>query len=219
MLVTCVLFAMAPTALSQLGVVAPGAFDSCPPGGSGGDPTLNEQKNRSTLAGEPVQIHVEDMLRLPTVPPSAGRSRDAWPVTDRDTIAGEERRAVVFVGYIIRAKAEGPESCNCESTSPRDHDVHVYISDDPEGNIAGSAIVEVTPRWRAVHAAWNATNLERLAQSKTRVRISGWLLYDQEHWDMIRSHERGTLWEIHPVTDIQVDTPTGWVDLANRAYD
>ena len=201
-------------ALSQTPAVAGGDFDGCPVIGLGGDPALNSQKNRSAEPAQTKPITVAQMVQLPTVPASDGDMRSGWPATLRSTITGDERQAVVLTSYIVKAIPEGPESCNCESAAPKDHDVHVYVADDPDATAAQSAIVEVTPRWRAAYPSWNAQDLKQLAESGTEVRITGWLMYDQEHWDMIAKDERATLWDIHPVTGIQVQTSQGWVDLA-----
>jgi len=45
------------------------------------------------------------------------------------------------------------------------------------------------------------------------VRMSGWLMLDPEHQDMINSGLRSTLWEIHPITKIEVFKDGQWVDL------
>ncbi len=203
------------SAVAQTAPVATGDFDGCPVIGSGGDPALDSQKNRSTPTQSPVTFTVAQMDRLPTVPASEGTTRSGWPASDQNAIQSQEKRAVVLTVYVVRAIAEGPETCNCESTSPNDHDVHVYVGDDPDTTPENAAIVEVTPRWRATNPSWNAQNLQALADSGTPLRITGWLMYDQEHWDMIAKHERATLWEVHPVTNIAVQTPQGWVELAN----
>ena len=46
------------------------------------------------------------------------------------------------------------------------------------------------------------------------VRISGWLLFDPQHTNHLKKY-RSTLWEIHPITKIEVwDTDTEkWVNL------
>jgi hypothetical protein len=79
-------------------------------------------------------------------------------------------------------------------------------------------IVEVTPRWRAVNPSWNAQNLKALAESGIELRFTGWMMYDQEHWDMIDKNQRATLYEVHPVTGIQVQTTGGWVNLADYQF-
>lgn len=201
-------------ALAQSTPVALGSFDGCPPSGSGGDPALNMQKNRSTGPSSVTPFTVARLEQLPTVPSSDGKIRSGWPEALRSEIEDNENHGAVFTGYIVLAKAEGKESCNCELTSARDHDVHVYVADQPEQTVAESAIVEVSPRWRAVYPAWNASYLKQIAAAGTEVRITGWLLYDQEHWDMIHKHQRATLWELHPITRVQVRTADGWRDLA-----
>jgi hypothetical protein len=196
--------------------VATGDFDGCPTTGLGGDAPLNVQKNRSGKpSGVKNSVSVTALQGLPTVPASDGRTRANWPTDLRATIENQEENSAYFTGYIIKAKAEGKEACNCELAAARDHDVHVYVADTSgAASLTRSAIVEVTPRWRAVNPSWTAQNLQALATARARVRITGWLLYDQEHWDMISSGERGTLWEIHPITRIQVWYNGGWMDLA-----
>jgi len=44
------------------------------------------------------------------------------------------------------------------------------------------------------------------------VRISGWLLYDYEHVSVIGS-QRASVWEIHPITKIEVKWNGQWVNL------
>jgi hypothetical protein len=47
---------------------------------------------------------------------------------------------------------------------------------------------------------------------KTKVRISGWLLMDQEHPDQV-GKTRGTIWEIHPIIAFDVQRGNTWVSL------
>jgi hypothetical protein len=196
--------------------VATGNFDGCPAAGQGGDSSLNLQKNRSGKpSGVKNSVSVAVLQGLPTVPKGDGNMRSNWPTDLRATIENQEEYSAYFTGYIIKAKISGKEACNCDSAASRDHDVHIYLSDTSTGeSVAQSAIAEVTPRWRAANPSWTAHNVQRLATSHERIRITGWLLYDQEHWNMISSGERGTLWEIHPITRIQVWYNGGWMDLA-----
>jgi hypothetical protein len=205
-------------ALSQTPTVVTGDFDGCPVTGSGGDPTLNGQKNRSAAPEQTTPTTIAQMTQLTPVPDSDVKTRSDWPAYVQNSINNQERQGAVLTGYVVKAIAEGPESCNCESPAANDHDVHIYVGDDPDATAGGSVIVEVTPRWRAVNPSWNAQNLKALADSGIEVRFTGWMMYDQEHWDMIDKNQRATLFEIHPVTGIQVQTPGGWVNLANYQF-
>ena len=51
-----------------------------------------------------------------------------------------------------------------------------------------------------------------LARAGTKVRVSGWVMYDPEHPNMLRK-TRGTLWEIHPVTKIEYMDGGAWKNL------
>jgi hypothetical protein len=76
-----------------------------------------------------------------------------------------------------------------------------------------SIVAEVTPRLRAKHPKWTANAFNRLAQKHSRVRISGWLMLDQEHPEQLQQ-TRATLWEIHPIMQIEVDKAgQQWVKL------
>jgi hypothetical protein len=202
-------------AIAQTPPKSSGPFDGCAVEGVGGDPDLNTQKNRSVEPDAVSKITVAQMRKLPKVPRSDGKDRSAWPNSLADRIEAQEKQTVFFIGYVIHAKAEGKESSNCQLTAAKDHDVHVYVGDGPDDDASSSAIVEVTPRWRNTNPTWNAAEIQQLVTSGAQVRITGFLLYDQEHWDMISKGQRSTLWEIHPITNIEVQTKSGWMELSS----
>ena len=84
-------------------------------------------------------------------------------------------------------------------------------------------IVETTPRVRREHASWTTARLKPWTAhvgshanpnyNRQKVRISGWLMLDPEHQDMIDTGLRSTLWEVHPITKIEVWDAGQWVDL------
>jgi hypothetical protein len=49
----------------------------------------------------------------------------------------------------------------------------------------------------------------------TQVRIGGWLVLAQEHPEQV-GKTRGSLWEIHPITRIEVKDANGWRGLQRR---
>ena len=57
--------------------------------------------------------------------------------------------------------------------------------------------------------------LTALVDSTTPVRISGWLMYDSEHIGAIGT-QRAAVWEVHPITKIEVQTNGQWVNAENR---
>jgi hypothetical protein len=46
------------------------------------------------------------------------------------------------------------------------------------------------------------------------VRISGWLLMDQEHPEQL-GQTRASLWEIHPILHIEVNEGGSWQSIDN----
>ena len=75
-----------------------------------------------------------------------------------------------------------------------------------------AVVVEASPRLREQHTQWTTTVLRQLVGTDTQVRISGLLMLDQEHPEQI-GKTRGTLWEIHPITKIEVFKNGQWIDL------
>lgn len=125
--------------------------------------------------------------------------------------SGIERRGVSLEGYVQRVLRAA------------DGDVHLEIAMTPRapgGPDTTYVTAEVTPEWRGAHAAWS---YERLLvalrpnrggptvweSGPSRVRISGWLLYDFQYdtkpstWSLQHGAPRITGWEIHPVTEIE----------------
>ena len=73
-------------------------------------------------------------------------------------------------------------------------------------------MVETTPRVRRSHPQWTAPRLRPWVDAAAQVRISGWLMLDPEHRNHLGRY-RGTLWEVHPITQIEVWQDTAWVSL------
>jgi hypothetical protein len=151
------------------------------------------------------------------------------------------------VGYLYAVKAEGKESSNCQldpGTDDENVDFHIFIGFDSHlagrlrnGNVTAadkrnidpsSMIVEMTPHYRGrFHPEWTLKAVKD--QIGQQVRVEGQLMVDNEHYiasqDCGRSDHtsgcwRGTVWELHPVTDFEVcasgnctATSAGWTPI------
>jgi len=188
-------------------------FQGCPPAGDGGDAALNLRKNRVDT-GAWRNTPLQSLLGLTWPTGVEQTARDAWSPADTTTVANDEGRPVTTEGYVLAVRHEGAESPNCHDPAERDY--HVWLgaapSTDPASR-ASSLIVELAPRVVARNPGWGGeTTILRLAGR--HVRVSGWLLLDQEHPEQVR-RTRGTLWEIHPVLTIAVEQGGTWIDLAS----
>ena len=124
-------------------------------------------------------------------------------------------RVVGFLSHKIRVENTGNgESTNCNLTANNEVDWHIYLTNSPAQHISGAIIVETTPRTRPQHK-WTTSMLAPLVDSQTQVRVSGWLMYDSEHIGAIGT-QRATVWEVHPITKIEVQSNGQWVDLDNQ---
>jgi len=162
---------------------------------------LNQNKNRTDMpaAGAYVPIGWTALRDLPS-----DRSSD---------FPGAPVVVEGFLVHRVKVDNEGTgESTNCHRTADNEVDWHIYLSDTADlDDISQAVIVETTPRTRPLHK-WKKTDLDNVVNKNTAVRISGWLLYDFEHTGVIGT-QRATVWEVHPITRIEVQQNGHWVDL------
>ena len=160
--------------------------------------TLNDNKNRTDQPGasEYVDIKWDDLKDLPA-----------------DRVADFQGAPVMVVGFLSHhVNVEtGGESTNCHLHAPDQVDWHMYLTKSPAQGIADAVVVETTPRTRPAHK-WTTTTVGSAVDTPTQVRISGWLMYDIEHVNVI-GKERATVWEVHPITRIEIQKNGQWVDL------
>jgi hypothetical protein len=199
------------TGTTVAGAMQEETYQGCPPQGDGGDTDLNLRKNRIDAApDQPVSLRSLLALTWPRGVEQVRRS--AWAPDDAAAVAKNEGRAVTVEGYVLLVRHEGPESPNCHDATARDY--HTWLSTAPSADFAdraNSMVVEFTPRVVANNTGWGGeASLLRL--KGRHVRVSGWLMLDQEHPEQV-GKTRGTLWEIHPITRVLVDTNGAWQDL------
>jgi hypothetical protein len=145
--------------------------------------------------------------------PADSPSRANWSVAHLADIARFEGVPLTVTGYLSHAiRVEGKEYCNCRYTVATEVDWHLYLTKQPEQQISQAIVIETTPRVRASHPAWTVDKLTPWLDGTDPVRISGWLMLDPEHANQVGQF-RGTIWEIHPITKIEVWKNGGWVDL------
>lgn len=164
---------------------------------------LNNNKNRTDVPGDSdyVDIGWSDLANLPS---------------DRvNDFVSAPVRVVGFLSNKINVENSGSgESTNCHLTADNEVDWHIYLTSSPAQQISMATIVETTPRTRPQHK-WTTSILGTLVNSNNQVRISGWLMYDSEHINVI-GKQRATVWEVHPITKIEIQSNGAWVDIENQ---
>jgi len=185
-------------------------FNGCPPEGQGGDSIQNRLKNRSD-AGNYVPVKIDAVMALTWPLSVEQKDRQNWSPEDAAEIANYEGIPVIVVGYLAGGKESGAESTNCGQTSNDMVDWHIWFVRNAGDGREFSIVVEPTPRSRANHQ-WTLAKISSVVANQERVRISGWVFFDPEHPDQI-GKTRGTLWEIHPVMQIEVWQDSAWVPL------
>ena len=164
---------------------------------------LNNNKNRTDFPGDSdyVDIGWSDLANLPS---------------DRvNDFVSAPVRVVGFLSNKINVENSGSgESTNCHFTADNEVDWHIYLTSSPAQQISMATIVETTPRTRPLHK-WTTSILGALVNSNNQVRISGWLMYDSEHINVI-GKQRATVWEVHPITKVEIQSNGQWVDIENQ---
>jgi hypothetical protein len=219
--------------------VVPTVIDSqCGASGSGTGPEAaqNQTKNNFCAPGSADQITIDRMASLQVEVQNNtainfgdenNGARKKGPTANRDPLRDlGEGKLVVMQGYVLKARQEGGESVNCGKDVPNQasfHDIHISIvPDSATQDECSGVVVEMSPHHRPV--TWNIQTVQKLAGSKTLVRVTGQLLFDSSHVPCnggvgVRSNpKRVSLWEIHPIYGFEVCTsdcstsPT-WVSL------
>ena len=189
-------------------------FQGCPPQGDGGDPELNMLKNRID-EGNYVPVSFDSILNLTWPKTTERRNMDTWSAQDAAMIAKYEGIPIVVEGYLFGAVQSGPESTNCHATATDMNDWHVWLTKTAGEDRTHSIVVETTGRIRAMHK-WTLSMMKQIAKNQVPVRISGWLFFDPEHPDQVLK-TRGTIWEIHPIMQIEAQQNGLWVPLDKLA--
>jgi uncharacterized protein YraI len=182
-------------------------------------------KNRTDV---PTEYHVVTWDAIAHLPWPRGASthrqpdtagHGGWTQAQLDSIAPYEREALTASGFIakIRPQASNHEATNCDWGGELNTDWHIEFVGSFSGGHAQSeteaVVVETTPRLKRLHPKWaTLTAYENPAHSTDSVRFSGWLMLDPEHKAHLGLY-RQTLWEIHPITKIEVFKNGHWVDL------
>jgi hypothetical protein len=161
--------------------------------------------------GNYIPVTFDAILTLTWPKTTERRHRDTWSAADTAAIAKYEGIPVLVEGFLVRAKQSGSESANCHATAANMTDWHVWFTKTGGEDRTHSIVIETTPRIRAMHH-WTLAMLGQIAVNQIPVRISGWLFFDPEHPDQINL-TRGTIWEIHPVMQIEVLQNGQWVPL------
>jgi hypothetical protein len=155
---------------------------------------LREHKDRSTA---PASFEPMTLAAVAALPRRASLA----------TRAPLERRGVVVEGYVQRM------------LRAVDGDFHLDLAPEPRGQAFSPYVVaEITPSWRRGSSTWSYDRLldafgplrggeTPWAGGPRRVRLRGWLLYDEPHEVRpVRTRYPPALaaWEVHPVTGIEI---------------
>ena len=214
------------------------------------DAYLNLLKNQISWSDSQVQkwlTSLDDASVLEnSIPAGLGKNNHA-EYAEKLRALGEGKMYGV-VGYLYGVKGEGKESSNCQLEAGDDNenvDFHIYVGFD--SSIASrirskkttaadkkqmnpkSLIVEMTPHYRGqFRPEWSLDAVRK--QLGNQIRVTGQLMVDNEHYvksqdcgrkDHTNTCWRGTVWELHPVTDFEVcgtqncdENSSGWAPIA-----
>jgi hypothetical protein len=202
---------------------------SCPNDGCGAkrDPDLNVGKNRTAPPSHFTATSFADFVGFNSKAVNK-KIRSSWTDAERARVeAVEGGSGITLTAYLFDATLAEPETCNCFKATAANRDFHIWLA----GSQAGAkkkkfVVVEMTPRIRKSHPAWKLTTISKIKPKSgkpwTLVRVRGYALFDNEHWDFPKRKIRATAWEIHPITEFSYcttgdtcdpSTEQGWKNL------
>lgn len=121
----------------------------------------------------------------------------------------------MYLSHEVKVQTDPPgESANCHLLNANEVDWHIYLTNQPDQAIEDAIVVETTPRVRPNHK-WTTEMLAPYVSKNRQVRVSGWLLYDFEHLDVV-GKDRATVWEVHPIIRIEVQD-ANWMNIEHRS--
>ncbi len=185
-------------------------FQGCPPQGQGGDPALNTLYNRQDDS-PPNGYRVTDIstvMALPTTPQVEGHDRSAWSSANAKRVALYEGAGVRITGWVVAVRKGGPTAANCDSDTNRDW--YLWIGTGAGDALSTTMVVTVTPPIQKTRPGWTDYTMRRLVGQV--VRVSGWLVYDQEPPPFVGPN-RTTAWEIQPVMHLETLYQNQWINL------
>lgn len=192
----------------------------CPPQGNGGDTTLNRLKNRTELPGSFIHMKVAGFIASTPVVKDHFKRMDLFPKDERGKLDSVDRLSVTLEGYLVDAEQGESEPSNCHAKTKRGIRFWIAPEQPPEGNpqaakalLARSVVGAASPYWQGEHAdTWQLDFIAPILKDRAKVRVSGWLLYNPEHPEQL-GKTRGSLWEIHPMTKVEIWDGGGWREL------
>jgi hypothetical protein len=185
----------------------------CPWNGDDSDPDTFVRKNRSDSPASPHDVSWQAIHDLEY--PVAKPLRKNWTPEQLADIAKFEGIPVRTIGYLVAAKPQNRghgEGTNCHFHAATDTDTHLALVGSAGDAEKNSVVIEFTPRFLKAHPNWTALKLKHWVDADQPVRITGWLMLDPDHRNHLNKF-RATLWEIHPITKIEVSKDGAWVDF------
>jgi len=124
---------------------------------------------------------------------------------DLAAIGNVEHHAVALAAYVVRVLPV-PTRLAGRGVTTWEFYLHLRAAppqecehqDDPRNVVA-----VITPPFQPPQSGWDFEVLGDLCRSRTRVRVSGWLLYDYFTRPQV-GRSRVSPWSIHPVTQLEV---------------
>ena len=159
--------------------------------------------------------HLAAQKRRTATPPAYAPVDFAWvadlpvpeirTVPDLAAVHEVERHAVALTGDLVRVMPVPAHMGHRRST---EWEVHLHLRVAPPQrcefqNDPRNVVAVVTPAFQPPYTGWDVDALADLCQTHTRVRLSGWLLYDYSTGPQV-GRSRVSPWSIHPVTQIEV---------------
>ncbi len=161
---------------------------------------LRYQGARVAVPTHYIPMTFTEFFGLPALP-------EEYEQAEWTTVREYTQRAVSLEGFIAELRRSTSDEMGLLKWGG--NGIHVHLREapqprcSPDGDRSKQVVAAVTQAFQPPKTGWSYDALLDLCGRQARVRVSGWLLHDFEH---VRDFGalRGSAWEIHPVTKIEV---------------
>lgn len=183
------------------------ARKECLPAEAGGEESRVRPK---TVLKNFETMDVNQFLQSLTPNLKTSKYRKFFSPAQNDYLEKNENRAITLEGFLLDFSQEMEADVPCKS--PAKKELRLWIGAVPVQDKSYSVLVEVPMHSKDKQNKAKLNRLQAALKRNTKIKISGRVVYNPENPDQY-GRIRGTLWEISPITRIEIWENGKWKEL------
>ncbi|HXN06764.1 MAG TPA: hypothetical protein VN944_06850 [Nitrospiria bacterium] len=179
----------------------------CLPAETGGEESRVRPK---TVPKKFEAMDVNQFLQALTPNLKTSKYRKFFSPAQNEYLEKNENRAITLEGFLLDFSQEMEAEVPCKS--PAKKELRLWVGAGPVQAKSYAVLVELPIHSKDKQDRAKLGRLQVALKRNTKIKISGWVLYNPENPDQY-GRIRGTLWEISPITRIEIWENGKWKEL------